>query len=253
MKRLSEERHAPGEPGQDDVSARLGALLAVANAAPEDVFRKRRVRVALDARLRARGPRVRPVRALAVLLTLVGTAAAMSGLLLPSDPGESDAAPASSPSAASSPARPTSPPQQSQGVPEAERSDKAAPAKSVAASPAEEPSAPAKSARAPLGARAKSQQGPRLASATSEGEDPTQVVEAVRALRKQNDPKRAQTLLDGYLAKNPDGALSEEALALSMEAAAANKSPRAAEYARRYLERFPQGRHAAFARRLVAR
>jgi hypothetical protein len=87
----------------------------------------------------------------------------------------------------------------------------------------------------------------------SEGEDPTQVVEAVRALRKEKDPKRAQALLDGYLDKNPDGALSEEALALSMEAAASSKSPKAADYARRYLDRFPQGRHAAFARRLVTR
>jgi hypothetical protein len=78
--------------------------------------------------------------------------------------------------------------------------------------------------------------------ARTAGEDPTQVLEAVRALRKQGDAAKAQALLDRYLDANPRGALSEDALALSIEAAAARKDPRAAVYARRYLERFPHGR-----------
>jgi hypothetical protein len=89
---------------------------------------------------------------------------------------------------------------------------------------------------------------PRLA-----GEDPTQVADAVRALRKQGDPVRAQALLDQYLRSNPRGALAEDALALSIEAAAARKDPRAADYARRYLARYPQGRFRAVAERVLAK
>jgi hypothetical protein len=85
------------------------------------------------------------------------------------------------------------------------------------------------------------------------GEDPTQVAEAVRALRKQGDPARAQALLDQYLKSNPRGALSEDALALSIEAAVARKDPRAADYARRYLARYPNGRFRAQAERALAR
>ncbi len=85
------------------------------------------------------------------------------------------------------------------------------------------------------------------------GEDPTQVAEAVRALRKQGDPARAQALLDQYLRSNPRGALSEDALALSIEAAAARKDPRAADYARRYLARYPQGRFRPMAERVLAK
>jgi hypothetical protein len=85
------------------------------------------------------------------------------------------------------------------------------------------------------------------------GEDPSQVAEAVRALRKQGDAARAQALLDEYLRANPKGALSEDALALSIEAAAARKDPRAADYARRYLARYPNGRFRGVAERALAR
>ena len=85
------------------------------------------------------------------------------------------------------------------------------------------------------------------------GEDPSQVAEAVRALRKQGDAARAQALLDQYLRANPHGALAEDALALSIEAAAARKDPRAAEYARRYLARYPNGRFRSVAERALSR
>jgi hypothetical protein len=85
------------------------------------------------------------------------------------------------------------------------------------------------------------------------GEDPSQVAEAVRALRKQGDPARAQALLDRYLRSNPRGALAEDALALAIEAAAARKDPRAADYARRYLARYPHGRFRSVAERALAR
>jgi hypothetical protein len=85
------------------------------------------------------------------------------------------------------------------------------------------------------------------------GEDPAQVAEAVRALRKQGDAARAQTLLDQYLRANPHGALAEDALALSIEAAAARKDPRASDYARRYLARYPNGRFRGVAERALSR
>lgn len=85
------------------------------------------------------------------------------------------------------------------------------------------------------------------------GEDPSQVAEAVRALRKQGDAARAQALLDQYLRSNPHGALAEDALALSIEAAAARKDPRAADYARRYLARYPSGRFKTVAERALSR
>jgi len=47
--------------------------------------------------------------------------------------------------------------------------------------------------------------------------------------------------------------LVEDALALSIEAAAARKDPRAAEYARRYLARYPSGRFRGMAERVLAR
>ena len=85
------------------------------------------------------------------------------------------------------------------------------------------------------------------------GEDPSQVAEAVRALRKQGDAARAQALLDQYLRANPHGALAEDALALSIEAAATRKDPRAADYARRYLARYPNGRFKGVAERALSR
>lgn len=85
------------------------------------------------------------------------------------------------------------------------------------------------------------------------GEDPSQVAEAVRALRKQGDAGRAQALLDQYLRANPRGALAEDALALSIEAAVARKDPRAADYARRYLARYPNGRFRGVAERTLSR
>lgn len=93
----------------------------------------------------------------------------------------------------------------------------------------------------------------RRADKPRAGEDPSQVAEAVRALRKQGDPARAQQLLARYLRENPRGALAEDALALSIEAAAARKDPRAVDYARRYLARYPQGRFRSLAERVAAR
>ena len=63
-------------------------------------------------------------------------------------------------------------------------------------------------------------------------DDPSLVIDAIRALRQEHDPIAAKKLLSEYLKVCPDGALSEEALALSIEAAAV---------AARYLEEVPNG------------
>jgi hypothetical protein len=114
----------------------------------------------------------------------------------------------------------------------------------VAPTPAQLPSEPAPIVEAPS---AKRIDKPRA------GEDPSQVAEAVRALRKQGDAARAQALLDRYLKANPRGALAEDALALSIEAAAARKDPRAADYAARYLAKYPNGRFKTVAERALSR
>jgi hypothetical protein len=83
-------------------------------------------------------------------------------------------------------------------------------------------------------------------------EDATHVVEAIQALRTERDPSRAQGLLSDYLKTHPHGVLSEDALALSIEAASAQHDPRAADYARRYLAKFPHGKYRDLANRAVA-
>ena len=80
----------------------------------------------------------------------------------------------------------------------------------------------------------------RARVATSE--DPSRVVDAIQALRNDHDPARASNLLAEYLARYPHGALAEEAVALSIEAAAARRSPSAAVFAERYLRQYPNGR-----------
>lgn len=73
-------------------------------------------------------------------------------------------------------------------------------------------------------------------------EDPSRVVDAIQALRTDRDPARAGRLLAEYLTRYPHGALAEEAVALSIEAAAARHSPSAAGFAERYLREYPRGR-----------
>ncbi|MEI9940931.1 MAG: hypothetical protein WDO69_27250 [Pseudomonadota bacterium] len=82
-------------------------------------------------------------------------------------------------------------------------------------------------------------------------EDATHVVQAIQALRTERDPARALALLNDYLKANPRGALSGDALALSIEAASAQHDPRAAEYARRYLASYPNGKYRDLAKRAL--
>lgn len=74
---------------------------------------------------------------------------------------------------------------------------------------------------------------------------------AVRELRNGGDPERASRLLEKYRAQNPSGVLAEEALALSIEAAAAKGDPDRKRLARQYLAKYPDGRFVAAARRAL--
>lgn len=76
----------------------------------------------------------------------------------------------------------------------------------------------------------------------AKGEDPSKVVAAICALRSEHDPVHARALLSAYLQQYPNGALSEEALALSIEAATALHDASAATFAARYLRAYPRGR-----------
>jgi outer membrane protein assembly factor BamD (BamD/ComL family) len=79
------------------------------------------------------------------------------------------------------------------------------------------------------------------------------VVDAVRALRRDRDPKRAQTLAEEALQRYPRGAQLEEAMAVAMEAAAADGDASAAHHwAERYVDTFGAGRFADRARQVLA-
>ena len=76
------------------------------------------------------------------------------------------------------------------------------------------------------------------------------VLDALVTLRRDHDAARAALLLDGYLAANRHGALREEALALAIEAADAERDPpRARLFAGAYASEYPSGRFALYARR----
>ena len=71
----------------------------------------------------------------------------------------------------------------------------------------------------------------------------------MRALRLDHDPVRARGLLAKYLERHPNGALAEEALALTIEAAVAHHDGDAAALGARYLRRYPAGPFRALALR----
>ena len=73
------------------------------------------------------------------------------------------------------------------------------------------------------------------------------VLAGMRALRVDHDPVRARGLLARYLERQPEGALAEEALALTIEAALAHQDDDAAALGGLYLRRYPGGPFKALA------
>ena len=77
------------------------------------------------------------------------------------------------------------------------------------------------------------------------------LMEALQA-RRAGDTARAQQLTAEYQKKYPNGALKEEALAISFESAAARNDPSAKRLAQKYLATFPQGRFRKQAEQVVS-
>jgi len=88
-------------------------------------------------------------------------------------------------------------------------------------------------------------------AAAPASEDTSAVSAAMRALRVEHNPVRARALLARYLGDHPNGALAEEALALSIEAALAHHDGDVAALANRYLRRYPRGSFQELARQAL--
>jgi TolA-binding protein len=216
---------------------------------------KQRVRIGLVGRRAARRlpPLLRPAITLGALAVAVGAAAAVLGGRLFSANSPATAAPHSvGAPAAAAPARAT-PPERARPAPlapPAKASDLGAPATAPTA-PLASPTPPA--ASAPRAATAPTAL-PREAThdAPPGVSEAALVFDATQALRRDGDPARAARLLDAYFHRFPRGALGEEALAVSIEVAAARGEARARALAQRYLARFPSGHFRATAERVLA-
>ena len=76
---------------------------------------------------------------------------------------------------------------------------------------------------------------------------------ALRSLRREHNPVQAGALLQTYLTRFPQGVLTEEALAIGIEAAVARQdAPSAKAMANQYLGRYPAGRFTALARKTAS-
>ena len=226
--------------GADGVDRKLSELLRAAAPFEIDPFRKRRIWVRLErgSQLRSRAGRfwLRPIVIAALLVS--GTAMAELGHLYVLH-GTGFLGLGGSPSATTS------------SVPVAPHSAsiaKRAPRGNLASEGELAPAASAASEPAAVAPRGAAKNG---RARPESSEDATHVVEAIQALRTERDPARAQALLNDYLKHNPRGALSGDALALSIEAASAQHDPRAAEYARRYLAAYPKGKYRDLAKRAL--
>jgi hypothetical protein len=92
----------------------------------------------------------------------------------------------------------------------------------------------------------------RHPSFAAPSDDPSLLIEATRVLRVDRDPKLARALASRYLERQPAGALADEALAISIEAAVEHHDPDAPALARKYLAQFPRGAFRSLARRMLA-
>ena len=209
----------------DPIHARAAALVSSVDPLPVSRSRMRRVRRRLDERRRGVGSKLlRPAVVVGMLLGLTAVAAATWGTIRAV---RSRAAEPVSETPTATPVHVEAP---KRAVPALVTT----PPASAEPEPASKPEKPAP--RAPA------------ANASSEA---ALVQGAVAALRRDRDPEKATRLLDEYRKRNPGGALSEEALALAMEAALVRKDPRAVKLARQYLANYPNGRFRQMAMRAL--
>lgn len=231
-----------------DVEAWAVRLLASAPRAESNLLRKQRVWAAL---MQAPARRSRPVFRAAVgagslLLVLVGATAlasaarghwpawAMSafGRMLPGGDHASTSPVVAAPESEAAPAAAHF------REPDSWKSAPAASGSSVAGTSF--PHIARANGHRPIGARS-------LAA-----DDSRAVVAAIRALRRDGDPARARSLSRAYLTAHPRGALAQEALAISIEAAMVQQDPEADALGRRYLQHYPRGAFTALARRATS-
>jgi hypothetical protein len=84
-------------------------------------------------------------------------------------------------------------------------------------------------------------------------EEAALVMAALRSLRREHNPAQAGSLLQRYLTRFPQGVLTEEALAIGIEAAVArHDGASATALATQYLGRYPTGRFVGLARKTAS-
>lgn len=115
-------------------------------------------------------------------------------------------------------------------------------AASAVLAPADEASAVAPAGVEPSAVAPRISAQPALRPRTARGENPSALMAAVKALRQDRNPVEASRLLREYLRLYPRGTLSEEARALSFEAAVARQGSDANALANEYLRLYPHGR-----------
>jgi hypothetical protein len=103
---------------------------------------------------------------------------------------------------------------------------------------------------APQGVNASSEAAPATPTAHVQDQGSQLMLDALQA-RRAKRYNEASKLAQQYLTQYPRGPLGEEALGLVMEAAANTGSGQRHALARRYLQRFPNGRFTATAQRIL--
>jgi hypothetical protein len=92
----------------------------------------------------------------------------------------------------------------------------------------------------------------RRATRSASPEDLGPLLDAMRALRVEQNPVRARALLTAYLDRHGKGELSEEALVMLIEAAATHHDSDAPALAARYLKLYPRGTFRGMVERTLA-
>jgi len=254
VKRLLETDH--GGP----VVERAKELLVALEPLAESELGQRRIHQEIE-RLPTgrRGRRVAPLLLVAVVLSLVGVAGAMSGGVVPwwrlKPAADQQWLPAPAAPRAPAAARSRGLPDEGEAATDEATTDEAnrgdEPTDPVQVDSASESGRVAHRGRSPSKAAPTPPHSAPTPAASLSGSDVARVHEAARALRGDGDPERAAKLLE-EVPLDSSGPLAEEALALRIEAALDRGDPSAARHARDYLARYPSGRYRALADRALA-